>query len=116
MKTYYIYIIKNTANKWLYVGQTSRTVETRWKEHLRSAKNGKKGRLYRAMRKHGIEKFSVETIAVVKDMKNDKVIFELEKEYIKMFNSYWFGYNNTTGGKGFLWNRPKRGRPRIIKN
>jgi len=31
----YIYIIKNDINDKIYIGQTSRSIEVRWKEHVR---------------------------------------------------------------------------------
>lgn len=33
----FIYIIKNTINKKVYIGQTRVSVDIRWKEHLRHA-------------------------------------------------------------------------------
>lgn len=106
----YIYKITNLVNKWVYIGLTTQSPEKRWQQHLNSAKKGTDGRLYRAMRKHGIEKFEMVVIASLYELENVDILFKLEKHYIKKFNSYWFGYNNTTGGKGFKYNRPKRGR------
>lgn len=105
----YVYKISNTLNSFIYVGLTTREPEKRWREHLRSAEKVNR-RLYRAMRKHGIENFTFEVIAHLKDFRNENVLFEIEKEYIKQNNSYWFGYNDTVGGKGYRYNRPKRGR------
>ena len=34
----FIYIIRNTANSKVYIGQTRTSVEQRWKEHLRHAR------------------------------------------------------------------------------
>ena len=33
----YIYKITNTINNKVYIGQTTQTVETRWKQHQRSS-------------------------------------------------------------------------------
>lgn len=92
---------------------TTRKPETRWREHLRSAKSVDR-RLYRAMRKHGIENFNMQVIASIEKLKNKNVIFDLEKHYITDYNSYWFGYNDTVGGRGFEFNRPKRGRKPLL--
>lgn len=102
-----VYKISNNINKWVYIGITTREPNIRWKEHLYGAKK-KNGKLYRAMRKHGTENFSFEVVAQLKGLQSKDIIFEVEKEYIKNYNSYWFGYNNTTGGKGIV--RPKRKR------
>lgn len=107
----YIYKIFNTVNSFVYIGMTTRTPEIRWKEHLYHSKRTDR-RLYRAMRRHGVENFKMEPIAYLKDFKDQDLIFEIEEKYIKQKNSYWFGYNDTTGGRGFIGNRPKRGRKR----
>lgn len=106
----YIYKIINSKNSWVYVGLTTQEPETRWKQHLKEAKNSTDRRLYRGMRKHGTENFEMVIIANLYELKDVDILFKLEKQYIKEFNSYWFGYNDTIGGKGFRWNRPKRGR------
>ena len=108
----YIYQIVNTINKWVYIGLTTRNPKIRWQEHLREAKKGTDRRLYRGMRKNGIENFSMEVIATLKDFKDKDFLFKVEKQYITENNSYWFGYNDTVGGKGWRFNRPKRGRKR----
>lgn len=54
----FIYIIRNTVNSKVYIGQTKTSVEQRWQEHLRHAKYGTQI-INRAMRKHGVEKFTI---------------------------------------------------------
>ena len=105
----YIYKIINSINAWVYIGLTTQSPEKRWKQHLWSASKTDR-RLYRAMRKHGVDKFKMVVIAELNELKDKDLLFKVEKQYIKEFNSYWFGYNDTIGGKGFRWNRPKRGR------
>jgi group I intron endonuclease len=51
-----VYRIFNVENGKSYVGQTVRSLEERWKEHL-SYVAGSKRPLYRAMRKHGVGSF-----------------------------------------------------------
>ena len=110
-----VYQITNTKNNFVYVGLTIRNPQKRWKEHLSSAKRGTDRRLYRAMRKHGIDNFEMIILATLTDLKNSDILFKVEKAYIKEKNSYWFGYNNTIGGRGWKWNSPKRGRKRKKK-
>ena len=108
----YVYKIYNSVNGFIYIGMTTRKPEKRWKEHLRCAKSANR-RLYRAMRKHGIENFKFEVIATLKELKSKDLLFQVEKQYITENNSYWFGYNDTLGGKRpTKETRPKRGRKR----
>lgn len=112
-----VYQIINKKNGFVYVGMTTReNPEIRWNEHIKSAQDGVDRRLYRGMRKHGIENFDFQVIATFNDLKDKDIIFKVEKQYIKEKNSYWFGYNDTVGGKGFRFNRPKRGRKRTKKD
>ena len=52
----FIYIIKNTINKKVYIGQTKVSVYIRWKEHLRHTSYGDQ-LINRAMRKYGVNNF-----------------------------------------------------------
>lgn len=110
-----VYQIVNNKNGFVYVGMTTRNPQVRWEEHQKAAETGVDRRLYRGMRKHGIENFEFEVIATMKDLKDKDIVFKIEKQYIKEKNSYWFGYNDTIGGKGYKWNRPKRGRKKTKK-
>lgn len=57
-----IYKITNTANDRVYVGLTTCALEKRWREHRCAATKNVAKPLYRAMRLHGIDKFSIEAI------------------------------------------------------
>jgi len=108
----YIYKIVNNVNNFVYVGLTTRTPEIRMQEHLRNSKKLNR-RLYRAMRKYGTDNFEMVVIAKLKEIKNADVLYKLECDYIKAFNSYWFGYNDTIGGRGVR--QLKRGRKKQLK-
>lgn len=61
----YIYVITNKINGKQYVGQTSNTIQQRFKEHLYTAKRNEQTRqspIYRAMRKYGIENFIIKEL------------------------------------------------------
>lgn len=110
-----IYIIKNTVNPYVYVGQTTRTLLSRWDQHKTSAnllireKNGeniskdtakyrtvKNSPMYLNMAELGIDKFYIEEIdqATTKEQLN-----VLEKRYIMEYNClHPNGFNQTTGG------------------
>lgn len=92
----FIYIIRNTVNSKVYIGQTKVSVETRWKEHLRHARYGDQI-INRAIRKYGIDKFYVETLEIC----SLDVIDCREIYYIDLYDSTnkSKGYNVSIGGK-----------------
>ena len=92
----FIYIIKNTINKKVYIGQTKVSVDIRWKEHLRHASYGDQ-LINRAMRKYGVENFYIETLEIC----DIDVIDEREIYYIDLYDSTnkSKGYNISIGGK-----------------
>ena len=92
----FVYIIRNTINNKVYIGQTKVSVTTRWQEHLRHAKYGDQI-INRAMRKYGIDKFYVETLEIC----NIDVIDYREIYYIDLYDSTnkSKGYNVSIGGK-----------------
>ena len=93
-----IYKIENMIDHKIYIGQ-SKNIEQRWDEHKWSSQNINKGKeyeypLYRAFRKYGIENFSFEIIEKCKiEELNNK-----ERYWIKYYNSFKEGYNQTLGG------------------
>lgn len=94
----YIYKLTNNVNGKIYVGQTSKTLEERLNSHIRDMNREKfKHRpIYLAMRKYGIENFSIEEIEECDNaISNDR-----EKFWIKYFNSCVEGYNVALGGAG----------------
>ena len=93
----FIYIIKNTINEKVYIGQTTNTIEYRFSQHLDCAKRDyKNSALYSAMRKYGKEYFYIEPIEEVPFEKLD----EREIYWISYYDSYNNGYNSTIGGSG----------------
>ena len=99
----FIYIIRNTINNKVYIGQTKVSVEIRWKEHLRHASYGNQV-INRAMKKHGTENFYIDVLEEcdIKEL-DSKEIF-----YIEKYNSTnkYFGYNVSIGGNTPRFKRP----------
>lgn len=94
----YIYLITNTVNGKQYVGKTLSSVELRWQQHIGSALRGEGFVLAAAMRKHGIEVFTIQTLDVVGD---DDNLAARECYWIEHLNTLKpSGYNLTTGGEG----------------
>lgn len=92
-----IYKITNQVNNKVYIGLTTETLSRRWSGHLQAYKTCKR-HLYNSMRKYGIDKFTIEEI----DRANSfKELGELERKYIKQYNSQNpdKGYNITAGGE-----------------
>ena len=96
----YIYKITNLINNKIYVGQTRFDILVRYKQHKYEAQKGQLNfPLYAAMRKYGIENFSIEIIEEI----DDSLLDERESFWIKKLDSYVKnnkGYNCTYGGEG----------------
>ena len=92
----YVYKITNKVNGKIYIGQTSRSIEERFFEHKRDAfrETNSKRPLYSAIRKYGIDAFSIE---LIEETENP---LEREKYWIEYFGSFKNGYNATVGGEG----------------
>ena len=91
----FIYIIKNTVNSKVYIGQTRTSVEQRWREHLRHAQYGDQV-INRAMKKYGIDKFYIEILELC-----SKVLLDYrEMYYIDLYDSTnkSKSYNVSIGG------------------
>ena len=91
----FIYIIKNTVNSKVYIGQTRTSVDQRWKEHLRHAQYGDQV-INRAMKKYGVDKFYIETLEICEV----SILDEREIYYIDLYDSTdkSKGYNVSIGG------------------
>lgn len=88
----------------MYIGQTSRDIETRWREHISDAFGRDKKfnfAFHRAIKKYGEDAFILEQIEEC----DNEHLDERERYWIKHYNSYKNGYNSDCGG------RSNRGRP-----
>jgi group I intron endonuclease len=95
----YIYSIRNKVSGKRYVGQTGETdPSTRWKAHLNCIRRGVGCPALRdAFQKYGEAMFEFQVLIICFD--EDR--FELEKEYIKKYNTIVpNGYNIVEGGIG----------------
>lgn len=92
-----IYKITNNINNKIYIGLTTVSLEERWKNHKTQARIDNQKPLYRAIRKYGIENFSIEHIDTAHSMEE---LGEKERYYISLYNSQVpNGYNITAGGE-----------------
>ena len=94
----YIYKITNKINGKVYIGQTKKTIEERFQEHLKKAKIHTNRYLYDAMNKYGYENFIISQIEKCPDNNLD----EREIFWIAFYqsNNKLYGYNMTAGGGG----------------
>lgn len=90
----YIYRIVNDINDKIYIGKTQFSIEKRFRQHCKDSQRQQcsKRPLYNAMKKYGIQHFSIE---LIEETNNPE---EREKFWIKQYNSYKNGYNATLGG------------------
>lgn len=99
-----IYIIRNSINEKVYIGQTIMSLEDRWKTHLKPSVSKQRGnyKIYNAMNKYGKENFYCEIL------EDDIPIEELNNKeiyYIEKYDSFENGYNSTKGGDGSFINK-----------
>lgn len=83
-----------------YIGITMGSVESRFREHVRSSNRGAPQTINRAIRKYGAEAVKVVTLAVSNTWGYLQLI---EKNAIRVFGTFGKGgYNSTLGGEGVL--------------
>ena len=89
----HIYKITNILNNKIYIGQTSKTPQQRWKRHVQDANaNRVNTHLASAIQKYGEDAFVVESIC---QTDNQDELNKLEQYYIHLYDSLKNGYNET---------------------
>ena len=99
----YIYKIINNVNDKVYIGKTAFSIQKRFQEHCKDAfkRRNEKRPLYAAIRKYGINAFSIKLIEEC----DDNIAADREAYWIGVYKAYSTGYNATLGGDGkFLYN------------
>lgn len=92
-----IYLITNTVNNKVYVGQTIQELSKRFNAHCCHSKsdNSVNMRIKRAIHKYGRDKFCISLIEECPI----HLLNERERYWISYYNSYNNGYNLTPGGQ-----------------
>jgi predicted DNA-binding protein YlxM (UPF0122 family) len=92
-----IYIITNSINNKVYIGQTIQSLKERWQGHCRKACSIGEGNMLikKAIFKYGKVNFKIEEL----EKCNLDILDEREIYYINLYDSYNNGYNLTKGGK-----------------
>jgi group I intron endonuclease len=118
-----IYLIRNKINNKIYVGKTSKTLEERWKLHVRNSFGPyfRKQLITKAIKKYSKDSFE---LSVLENCEDNNTLCEREKFWISELKSrdLNIGYNLTDGGEGtpgrFVSERTKkllRGRKRSLE-
>jgi group I intron endonuclease len=95
-----IYLVRNKINGKVYIGQTTKTVNTRWSHHRTLAHKGKSRSIFhRAIRKYGASSFDVVMLhqAFSRDELNE---MEIRAIWTHDSADREYGYNMTLGGEG----------------
>lgn len=95
----YIYIIKNSFNDKVYIGQTkTKSIQHPWRRHKKNAKDTTQNRpIVDAMRIIGVDNFKIEMLQEC----SNELLDEMEIKAIQEHNSlHPNGYNYTAGGQG----------------
>ena len=101
----YIYCIENLVNNKKYIGQTTRTVDCRWKQHISTSKNSNADKypIHLAINKYGeenfkvhlLDKYTASSLSELKELLNAHEIFFIEKYNL---TDKKVGYNLSIGG------------------
>ena len=90
-----IYKITNILNDRVYVGQTGKKPEERWRQHKYIAKKDGTMVISKAMRRYGVDNFKFEVIEECSTQEiNEREIYWIEK-----LDTYSSGYNSSKGGQ-----------------
>lgn len=80
-----------------YIGYSSKSLEERLHKHILNALSGIDTKFYREIRKHGPKNIISKILVECNDEIEAK---QLEKNYIKQYNTFKTGLNSTEGGDG----------------
>lgn len=113
----YVYRLFNTKTGLSYIGQTSKTIQKRYRTHCLNANRGHDTPLSQAIREHGADSFEVIELFENSD---PNLLLQAERDYVAMYHTNLSqggsGYNLTSGGQGtpgFCWSLESRERKKI---
>lgn len=97
---YTVYMHINRVNGKKYVGYTSKSWQSRWKDHCKSAKSTKHFYFHAAIHKYGVDAF--DHVVLAADIATLADAHMLERKFIAEHNTHAseYGYNLTYGGEG----------------
>lgn len=96
-----IYRIDNLDNGNFYIGQTRMTLSKRFTDHKSEARRGKvRVTLYNAMRKYGIDMFTIEDVEIIQALTKEELVRLLNDREIYYISTLNPPYNEAPGGLG----------------
>ena len=90
-----IYKVMNKINNRMYIGQTTRTLDERQRDHFADVRRGSATYFHNALRKYGAENFDW---SVIDEAANEQELNEKERYWISFYKSC--AYNIAKGGDG----------------
>lgn len=112
--SYGIYSITNKITGDKYIGQTKRDFNERWSRHIWELRNSKHDNKYlqRSWCKYGEEAFEFIAVHICDEL---DILNDLEKYYIKKYDTFNNGFNLTTGGEAFDYELDEKSRLKMIE-
>lgn len=115
-----IYLIRSKITGKMYIGQTCRSFNTRWRQHCNESFNENSKsynhHFHKAIRLYGIDNWDYKILKIFSCSSKELLKKQLnisEVEYITLYNTFKNGYNSTLGGEGTIgkdpWNKGKKG-------
>jgi len=96
-----LYLIRNLLDGSMYVGKTSKSISTRWSQHLYAVRNGSKFHLHNAIRLYGANNFTIESLNLMdEDVSDEQSLNKAERLLIRLLRINSKTYNLTDGGEG----------------
>lgn len=91
-----IYCITNSITNKSYIGQTRKSLEERWNEHVKEARYRRfNHKFYNAIKKYPLDTWSATILETVSD---ETLLNEREEYWIAHYNTFRNGYNSRSGG------------------
>lgn len=95
-----VYVASNINNGRMYIGKTTRNLEKRKREHIKSSEMGSELYFHKALRKYSLDNFEW---SVLFESGDDAKLCSVEKKYIEFYGTASpNGYNLTFGGDGVI--------------
>ena len=95
----FIYKYENKLNHKVYIGQTTDLVNRKSSHRYKAA--FEKNKFYNAVRKYGWDNFEFDVVAQIEENTIESLanaLDNLEVEFINRYDSFYNGYNSTSGG------------------
>ena len=121
-KTGEIYLVCSKVTGKMYIGQTCRSFDIRWKEHCTDSFNSNSisynDHFHKAIRLYGIDNWDYKILKIFSCSSKELLKKQLnasEIKYIALYDTFKNGYNSTKGGDGVVGLKPFAGKKHTDK-